>query len=318
MSAALSPAEWVDVPFEVQVEGRPRIDAFLAARLHRYSRAEVQRVIAEKRVWLKRPGLALAGPVKASQRVAKGDVVHVRYPRRDEPPAAYDSLPVVYEDDDLLAVDKPGNLLSHPTDRIFENTTTTILRKQFPRGKLHLVHRLDRETSGVLLLAKNRDAARVLTGSFESREVKKEYLAAVDAGFPHKKVVVDRPIGPDGGEIKVKQRVRADGAPAATEFVRLWSSSDRSVLLARPKTGRLHQIRVHLASLGFPIIGDKLYRGSGECYMKAVRRELTPEDLEALGSPRQLLHAWKIALKHPRTGAPLKIETEAPPWSRAP
>lgn len=260
--------------------------------------------------------MALAGPVKASQKVSKGDVVHIRYPKREEPPAAYDALPIVYEDAELLAVDKPGDLLSHPTDRIFENTTTTILKKQFPKVKLYLVHRLDCETSGLLLLAKSKDAARTLTTAFESREVKKEYLAAVDGGFPHEMITVDAPIGSDEGEIKVKQKVRSDGASASTDFVRVWAGPGRSVVLARPKTGRLHQIRVHLASLGFPIVGDKLYRGSGEYYMKAVRRELGPRDFEILGSPRQLLHAWKIALKHPRTGETLKIESAPPSWSR--
>ena len=307
---------WVEVPFEVQKpqEGQ-RLDAFLARRLHRYSRAEVQRLIAEGRVFLR------GRNAKPATRVADGDTVLIRYPHREEPPPNHAAFPVLYEDEHLLGINKPGDVLSHPTDRVVANSVTSILRGQFPGAKLHLVHRLDRETSGILILAKNPKVARALTDRFTDREVKKEYLAIVAGKMGFKRKTVDRPLGYEGAEIKVRQAViETDGAEsengrgisAATDFERLASNGIASLVHAAPRTGRLHQIRVHLAWLGHPVLGDKLYTGSGEMYMKTVRRELAAEDLERLGAPRQMLHAWKIKLAHPATQVPLEIVAPLP------
>jgi 23S rRNA pseudouridine1911/1915/1917 synthase len=292
---------YVEVPFLVQLEHAGlRVDAFLAARLHRYSRAEVQRLIGAGRVLLR--GRA----AKPSLRVAKDETVFIRYPSRPEPPPLHKALPVVYEDEELLVVCKPGDVLSHPTDRILRNTVTSILSEQFPRLHLHLGHRLDRETSGVLLLAKSPAAASSLVDQFTRRQVQKEYLAVVFGRFKERRTLFEAAVGREEGDIKVRQTV-GRGQSAATEFVRLDANAEASLLLARPKTGRLHQIRVHLAALGHPVVGDKLYTGTGEAYLKAVRKELTEDDLRALGARRQMLHAWRIRLKRPRDGAPLEV-----------
>ncbi|MBI3547618.1 MAG: RluA family pseudouridine synthase [Elusimicrobia bacterium] len=299
--------DWVEVPFEVQLEhAGGRLDSFLAARLHRYSRAEVQRLIDDGKVL--RPGRS----VKASARVVKGETVIIRYEKRDEPLARYDRLPVLFEDASLVVVNKPCDVISHPTDRVVRNSVTSILRGQYG-ASLHLAHRLDRETSGALVLARTPEAARSLMTQFLGRTVKKEYLAVAAGRVAFERKTVDLPLGFEGAEIKVKQAVGAEGAsPAVTDFERLGAAERASVVRAVPRTGRLHQIRVHLASLGHPVLGDKLYIGEGEAYMKAVRRELTPADLEALGAPRQMLHAWRIRLNHPLTGAPLEIEAPIP------
>jgi 23S rRNA pseudouridine1911/1915/1917 synthase len=248
---------------------------------------------------------------KAAARVSSGDRIVVRYPRREEPPPRHSSLAVLYEDDSLVAVSKPGDLLSHPTDKIHRGAATSILREQFG-ARLHLVHRLDRETSGVLLLAKDPVAARALTDAFTRREISKKYLALVRGRVAFASRVVDRPIGREGGEIKVRQAIDEKGQSAVTAFRRLAVGRGASLVGASPRTGRLHQIRVHLAALGHPVVGDKLYTGEGEIFMKAVLRTLSPDDVASLGAPRQMLHAWKIRLSHPATGRPLLI-TAPPP-----
>ena len=290
-AGAADPDAWVEVPFEVQKpQGGLRVDQYLARRLERYSRAEIQRLIAAGRVSI------ADRAVKAARRVTSGERVVLRYPKREEPPCAYESLAVLFEDDELLAVNKPGNLLTHPTDKILDNAATSILKRQFPGRTLRLLHRLDRETSGVLLLAKDAETARRLAGLFLTREVKKEYWAVVRGPVGWKSTVVDAPIGREGLEIKVRQKVGA-GQKAVTELECLAAGAEASLVLAKPRTGRLHQIRAHLAHIGHPILGDKLYTGAGEVYMKAVRGEVRPEDLAGLGGDRQLLHARTVAIE---------------------
>jgi RluA family pseudouridine synthase len=312
------------VPFDVHLEhAGMRVDAFLAARLHRYSRMEVRRLVSEGRVLLR--GRA----VKPAARVAQGETVLVRYPRRREEPARYASLPVIHRDAELLAVAKPADLICHPTDRVVANTVVSVLAAQFPGERLHLVHRLDRETSGTLLLARSREAARALVEAFTRGEVRKEYLALCAGRFPLPRLRVELPLGREGGDIKVRQTVRLDAADglelgddepiqeAVTEFERLETDGRASLVLARPKTGRLHQIRVHLAALGCPVLGDKLYTGEGEGYLKAVRKELVAEDLRALGAPRQMLHAFRLRLRHPAGGKELTLSAPLPDDFRA-
>ncbi|MCX5796493.1 MAG: RluA family pseudouridine synthase [Elusimicrobia bacterium] len=303
MSAA---GAWVEVPFEVQKpQDGLRLDSYLAARLHRYSRSQVQRLIDAGRVFLR------GKTVKPATRVASGETVFIRYPRHEELPCLHEELPVLYEDEVLLAVDKPAPLLCHPTDKIQNNTVTSVLKKQFPGLRLHLAHRLDRETSGVLLLAKDPGTTRRLAAHFISRQVKKEYLALVAGEVSWRRQTVDAPLGKEGLEIKVRQAVGA-GAEARTEFELLACGAGLSLVLARPLTGRLHQIRVHLAHLGHPVLGDKLYTGKGELYMKAVRKSLTEADLAKLGAPRQMLHAQRLRLPHPETGRELSVTAPLP------
>jgi 23S rRNA pseudouridine1911/1915/1917 synthase len=230
-----------------------------------------------------------------------------------------DRLEVLFEDNHLLAVDKTGHVLSHPTDKVVENTVTTILRKQLPALKLHLVHRLDRETSGVLLLAKDPRTARLINEAFFDHSVEKTYWALAAGRVAWARKTVDAPIGRAGGEIKVRQAVgAADGAQTAvTNFRRLEAGTALSLVAARPETGRLHQIRVHLAHLGHPVLGDKLYTHDGSYYMKAVRKELTDADLDALGAPRQMLHARTLEFMHPITKKKLRLRSPLPEDFRA-
>ena len=299
--------ELIRVGFEVPHDlSGLRLDQFLAARLHRHSRAKIRRLIEAGKVLFRGKG------AKASTRVSQGESVFIFYPKREDPPSRHDGLPVIYEDACLLAVNKPGYVLSHPTDKIIQNSATHILSLQFPGRSLHLAHRLDRETSGVLLLAKTKEAAAFLNREFQERRVRKEYWAIVHGRAGFRKKSVSLAIGPAGRDIRVRQAAGSDESfrDATTEFARLAANDEASLLCAAPRTGRLHQIRVHLAALGHPIVGDKLYNGGGKLYMKAFRRELLPEDLLEAGAPRQMLHARKMELAHPESG--LKISLTAP------
>lgn len=299
---------WVDVRFRVVARHDGlRVDAFLAARLRACSRTEAQRMIDDGRVSLR------GRPAKASARVDAGEDVVVRFPARGpEPPPPVSALEILHEDAQLVAVQKPAGILTHPNLRMRLASATDILSKQRPDFKPHPVHRLDRETSGVLVLAKTAGAARELGAQFARRGLRKEYLAVVSGVVAFEWRIVDAPLAAARGIIRVRQAVKAQGVRALTELERLAVAEDRSLVLAVPKTGRLHQIRVHLASLGHPVLGDKLYMGEGEAYLKAVDRKLTDEDLLRLKAPRQMLHAWRLSFTHPMTGASLTVVAPPP------
>lgn len=305
-------SETVEVRFPVRdvpgAEGG-RLDLFLAARIKGSTRTSVQRFVEEGRVRIEgRPG----GP-RASTRVGLEDVVVVLYPRREDPPSLVDSLSVLHEDDRLLVVDKPARVLSHPTDKVARNSVTEILKAQFPGGRFLLAHRLDRETSGVLALTKDAEAARLLQEQFERRDTAKEYLALVHGRPEWGETVVDLPLAKAEGGVKVRQEVASDGAPAATEFRVLSSSADAALVLCRPLTGRLHQIRVHLGHLGHPILGDLLYGADPSLYLKAVAGDITDADRLSAGAPRQMLHAARLSFSHPSDARRMTVSALLPP-----
>lgn len=302
--------EYIEVPFAVS--DRPeaagmRLDAFLVLRLRPPSRSVVQKFISEGRVFLR------GRRAKASTRVSRKDTVIVRYPPRNEPPPLHRRLPVIYEDESVLAVNKPGGVLSHPTGKIVRNSATSILAEQCPGMRLHLTHRLDRETSGLLLLAKNPTAAFCIARQFEKRTVRKAYLAVVRGRISFERRTVDEPIGSEGGRIRLRQAIDpVGGVSAVTDFKRLAAGDRLSLVLARPRTGRLHQIRVHLASLGHPVLGDKLYMDGGEAFLKAVEGTLKDSDFEALGARRHMLHAASLRFTHPEGGKTLRLLAPPP------
>jgi len=225
---------------------------------------------------------------------------------------------IIYEDGDLLAINKPAGLVCHPTKT--DEYSSLISRVRLYLGKEshpQLVNRLDRETSGVTIVAKSAVAARQLRKIWESREVEKEYLAIVHGHVQSKHGTIDAPLGKDeSSKVAVKDCVRADGAPALTEywvekrFQRPEYPSGFSLLRVRLHTGRKHQIRIHLAHFGHPIVGDKLYGGDEDLYLALVEDRLTDEQRQRLILRNHALHALQVKFIRNEKEVSFKAEPE--------
>lgn len=209
-------------------------------------------------------------------------------------------ITVLYEDKWLVAVNKTGNLPVHPAGRYFNHTLTALLADRCGR-KVFPVHRIDRETSGIVLLAfDGKDAGRL---SRAMAAGSKEYLALVHGNFPGEEMIIDLPLGRDPQSVVGKKRRAWPGGTeeARTRFQKVLSAGDISLVRCFPQTGRLHQIRAHLAAAGYPIVGDKLYGRDKTAFLEFIKNGLSTDLLSRLLLPRQALHAARLAFIHPQT-----------------
>ncbi len=281
-------------------EAGQRIDNYLIARLKGVPKSRIYKIIrgGEVRINSKR--------VDASQKIAAGDRIRippVRVAERDAPEVApHFRLPVIFEDDWILAIDKPAGVAVHGGSGIAHGAIES-LRAMRPDAKfLELVHRLDRETSGVLLVAKKRSALIALHEMLRLHEVDKRYLVAVAGRFRNERQRVQLALAKrTTAEGDRRVSVSKDGQEAETIFHRLARSEDMSLLEAQLLTGRTHQIRVHLAHLKHPVLGDEKY-GDFELN-KALKKR---------GLKRMFLHAARLQLKHPETGEALEFKSPLP------
>ncbi len=276
----------------VAADAGERLDVFVARSVPGLTRARVQRLIDEGNV-------AVAGHrARASLRLAAGQLVRVDVPPPVDGTAMAEAIPldILYEDADLLAVNKPAGMTVHPSPG---HATATLVNAILAHctdlsgvgGVLRpgIVHRLDRDTSGVILVAKNDEAHHALARQLKDRSVEKTYVALVEGTPRPAEGVIDAPIARDPANRR-RMAVVDGGRASVTEYRVVERLPGASLLEVRPKTGRTHQIRVHLAAIGHPIVGDRLYG--------------KPSKLVA----RQFLHAARIVFTHPRTGARMEIE----------
>ena len=306
-----------------------RLDSFLARHLKWRSRSSLKALVKDGWVHVDastpdRPeGTGeLRRETRSGRRLRHGSRVVVVIPpeHRQAPPTDVDAnLTVLYEDDSCVVVDKPAPLAVHPTARYLNDSLLLRVHAMYSdavqAGELspRLCHRLDRETSGALLVAKNATEHAELSRQFEEREVEKRYLAIVHGAVDGDAGTCDHPVGPSRtSSIRLKMACIADGQVCRTDWRVLERVRDLTLLECELFTGRQHQIRVHLAGLGHPIVGDKLYGEDELIFQRAADDELTDEDREYLLLDRQALHHHHLAFTSPATGARVVVESPLP------
>ncbi|MFC2031475.1 RluA family pseudouridine synthase [Chloroflexota bacterium] len=290
---------------ELQVEtAGGRLDKYLAERVPELSRSAAQRLVETGQVTVN------GEPVRPSYKVRPGDLVVVAMPPvfSSEPMAEEIDLEIVHEDSALLVIDKSAGMVVHPAPGHPSGTLVNALLAYCPElavgtdERPGIVHRLDRDTSGLIVVAKSDKARRALQRQFKDREVQKSYMALLDGYVAPAWGRVEAPVGRDP-QHRQRMRVMPGGREAVTEYHVIEQFSHRvgpaagqyTLVEAEPKTGRTHQIRVHFASIGHPVVADPVY---------GRRRTSLPLS-------RQFLHAWRLGFRHPTTGH--RLQFEAPP-----
>jgi 23S rRNA pseudouridine1911/1915/1917 synthase len=278
-----------------------RLDVFLAS-------SGAMRTRSQAKSWIDAGSVRVDGKArKAGFVLAGGEAIEVRplpeAPSRPEP----ENLPleILYEDDELVAIDKPAGMVVHPAPGAWRGTVVNALLHRrlvthdLSEGRPGIVHRLDKETSGVLLVARTRHAQQALASAFHDRQVEKHYLAIV-LGVPRSPAgSLEWTIGRHPHERKRMSIRSRSPRSARTRYTLLESFSTLSLLRLEPETGRTHQIRVHLRGIRHPIVGDRAYGGGGD-------------EASRLGLTRPFLHAARLSFPHPSTGATIEVEEPLP------
>ena len=300
------------VTFCVLAPQTERLDRFLADQLA-LSRTVAARIIADKRV------TSNGRSLRASALLERGAVVSVELPAAEPPPRTYApahrELTFAFEDEHLAVLDKPAGLVVHPGPGHWDDTLVNVLTARGTElaagteGRPGIVHRLDRDTSGLLLIAKTADAHRRLTRMIERREVQRVYAALAWGHLARSPVDIEAPITRNPKDRK-RMTVLAGGRHAVTHARVVAKFAQTDLLRVTLGTGRTHQIRVHLAHVGHPVVGDREYAFGGSRRVTPSERQVA-ERLEAL-APRQLLHAAQLAFPHPVSGARLVLRSEWP------
>ncbi|MEA3355917.1 MAG: RluA family pseudouridine synthase [Candidatus Bipolaricaulota bacterium] len=269
-----------------------RLDRWLSDQISHRSRSQIQKGIRAGRVSV--DGVRAYTP---AQRLHGGELV-VWEPEQSRllTPAAVE-ISILFEDDQIIVVDKPAGMVVHPGAG--ENKTTLVEGLLFTRSlpvgddptRPGIPHRLDKETTGAIIVAKTEPALKSLQEQFAARKVRKAYIAQVEGKLSESEGLIDAPIGRDPSRPR-RMAVQAHGRPAQTEFRVLCRGKKDTLLLVLPQSGRTHQIRVHMCYIGHPIVGDSIYGTTGE----GLR-----------------LHAWQIEVTHPETGERMVFEAPIPP-----
>lgn len=278
-----------------------RLDAYIASKKENISRTNIQRLIEEGSI------LVNGQKKKISYKVQIGDNIEINIPEAKETDIKAEDIPleVVYEDSDIIVVNKPKGMVVHPANGNPDGTLVNAIMN-ICKGSLSgiggeirpgIVHRLDKDTSGLLIVAKNDLAHINMSTQIKNREVKKIYIALVKGNINENEATINMPIGRSTKDRK-KMAVIKEGKEAVTHFKVLKRYGDYTLLKIKIDTGRTHQIRVHMAEIGHPVVGDMVYsKGKNE-----------------FGVEGQMLHATSLDFKHPITGKEMHLEADLPEY----
>lgn len=303
-------SHWRTVIIRERDVGR-RVDAYLAKRFPAYSRTKIVQYIREDRV------VSESRKLKPSAILQMGERLRLYVPGlvpTTPPPPLPD---ILYEDDRIIVANKPSGMLVHPAGSQFVWALIGLFKTARPEGKLDLVHRIDRETSGAIVLTKDKEANSFIKIKLANREVQKTYRAIV-RGVPEWDVLdIDAPIGIDEeSEVRLRRCVREDGQKSRTTVTVIHRMKGYSLVECALHTGRTHQIRVHMEHAGFPLLGDKLYGQPDWVFLDYLKHRQTDRMREAICFPRHCLHAATIRFPHPDGGfkkirAPLPLDMQS-------
>ncbi|MFT7670279.1 MAG: 23S rRNA pseudouridine1911/1915/1917 synthase [Planctomycetota bacterium] len=306
-----------------------RLDAFLSGHLKWRSRSSIQRLIKDGWTYVE---TAAAGRLsngarppqenRPGRRLRDGARIVVVIPpesRLPVPENTSSEMEILYEDEDAIAINKPALLPVHPSGRHHSDTLIQRVHYRYRESHLEkgiaprLCHRLDRETSGIVLVAKNPDAHVQLAMQFENRKVEKEYLAVVWGEPEELSGSITMPIGPSRvSQVRLKMAVGSDGLDSRTDWNLIRSYGDCSLVSCQLFTGRQHQIRVHMAAIGHAVVGDKLYGPDENYFCKQADGVLTGEDLKVLELPRHALHNHRLVFTSSVTGEAVEVVSPLP------
>ncbi|MFO7820611.1 MAG: RluA family pseudouridine synthase [Lentisphaeria bacterium] len=309
----------VKTKVENAAAGKPLKD-YLQERFTYHTPQEWAELIYDGRVCINGNIVSPAHPLQI------GDIIEYHVQNIPEPDVDR-HYRIIYEDDYLLAVDKPGNLPCHPAGAFFHNTLWAILQKDKLCLKPRFVSRLDRETSGVVLIAKTAAGHRRCQAAARKGQIQKIYKVMVGGVFPETLRARGKLVPDPESSVRKKQRflplnqvshTSPDGILCETLFKRLETKQNVSMVEAELITGRQHQIRATLYSLGYPVVGDKLYGIDDTCFLRFIDNKLTETDQHRLRLDRQALHATELHFPHPHTGKRLTLTSPLPATLQVP